>query len=231
MEEEVITTTEEEEKDNTLEIIEEKTVGESQVVAMIDEKAKQSTNVKDVVDLLATRSALTNEETVEKIVDEKGEELRIDAESKRIKAETERINEEVKKVLAEKEKQIAEYDRQISAKKKEIEELKILADKEDAFFECNKEILKYINVRSKKTLGVMKALMFPATVIFVIVQILLFPINLCGLILECIVSIIGGICGAFTSNALKIIIGLLVVAVVVIGAGFIYYFCGQLIFK
>ena len=230
MEEEVITTTEEK-KDNALQIIEEKTVGESQVVAMIDEKAKQSNNVKDVVDLLATRSALTNEETVEKIVDEKGEELRLDAESKRIKAETERINEEVKKVIAEKEKEIAEYDKQISAKKKEVEELKTLADKEDAFFERNKEVLKYLNVRSKKTLGVMHALMFPATIVFVVVQILLFPLTLCGLILECIVSILGGICGAITNNALKIIIGLIVLAVIVVGSGFVYYYGGQFVFK
>jgi hypothetical protein len=187
--------------------------------------------VKEVIDLLATRNALSQKETVQKIVNEKDEELRNDAESKRIQAETERVNEEVKKVLAEKEKQIAEYDKLITAKRKEIEELKAKADEEEAYFQRNKEILKYFNVRSKKSLKTMQTLMIPSIIVFILVQIITFPLTLCGLIMESIINIVGGVCGSIKNNAIRIIVAILVVAILV-GAFFCaYYFGGDLIVK
>lgn len=203
----------------------------TEITALLDQKAKSSENVKEVIDLLATRTALEQEDTVDKIVGEKGEELRNDAESKRIQAETERINEEAKKVLAEKEKQIAEYDKQISAKRKEVEELKAKADEEEAYFQRNKEILKYFNVRSKKSLKTMQALMIPSLIVFILVQVITFPITLCGLIIESIINIVGGVCGSIKSNAIKIIVSILIVSILV-GVFFCaYYFGGDLIAK
>ena len=201
----------------------------TEITSLLDEKAKSSDNVKEVIDLLATRTALEQQDTVDKIVDEKSEELRNDAESKRVKAETERVNEEVKKVLAEKEKQIAEYDKLITAKRKEIEELKAKADEEEAYFERNKEILKYLNVRSKKSLKTMQVLMIPSTIVFFIVQILLFPITFCGLIIESIVNILGGVCGSIKNNAFRIIIAILVLTILVGAFVCVYYFGGDLI--
>lgn len=203
----------------------------TEITSLLDEKAKSSDNVKEVIDLLATRTALEQQDTVDKIVDEKSEELRNDAESKRVKAETERVNEEVKKVLAEKEKQIAEYDKLITAKRKEIEELKAKADEEEAYFERNKEILKYLNVRSKKSLKTMQVLMIPSTIVFFIVQILLFPITFCGLIIESIVNILGGVCGSIKNNAFRIIIAILVLTILVGAFVCVYYFGGDLIAK
>lgn len=208
-----------------------KNTDDAKISILIDEKAKTSDNVKDVIDLLATKTALGQQGTVEKIVDEKSEELRNDAESKRVKAETERVNEEVKKVLAEKEKQIAEYDKQITAKQKEIEELKARADEEDAYFERNKEILKYLNVRSKKSLKTMQFLMIPSTFVFFIVQVLLFPITFCGLIIESIVNILGGVCGSIKNNAFRIIIAILVLSLLVGAFVLVYYFGGDFIAK
>lgn len=203
----------------------------TEITSLLDEKAKSSDNVKEVIDLLATRTALEQQDTVDKIVDEKSEELRNDAESKRVKAETERVNEEVKKVLAEKEKQIAEYDKLITAKRKEIEELKAKADEEEAYFERNKEILKYLNVRSKKSLKTMQVLMIPSTIVFFIVQVLLFPITFCGLIIESIVNILGGVCGSIKNNAFRIIIAILVLTILVGAFVCVYYFGGDLIAK
>ena len=203
----------------------------TEITSLLDEKAKSSDNVKEVIDLLATRTALEQQDTVDKIVDEKSEELRNDAESKRVKAETERVNEEVKKVVAEKEKQIAEYDKLITAKRKEIEELKAKADEEEAYFERNKEILKYLNVRSKKSLKTMQVLMIPSTIVFFIVQILLFPITFCGLIIESIVNILGGVCGSIKNNAFRIIIAILVLTILVGAFVCVYYFGGDLIAK
>ena len=194
------------------------------VYALIDQQAKQTPNVKTAVDLLATKEALSEDENVEKIVREKSEELKNDAEAKRIEAETSKINEQVKKIKALAEQELVEIEKQIQAKKKEVEELQAESNKEDAYFTRNKEILKYVNVRSKKTLKVMKTLMLPATLIFFIVQVLLFPITFTGLVLENIVNIIGGICGAIKSNVWRILLAVLVVLIISGVCFTVYYF-------
>ena len=99
--------------------------------------------------------------------------------------------------------------------------------KAKAFFDCNKDILKYIGVREKKSLKAMQCLMVPSVIIFIIVQILLFPLNFCGLIFETIINIIGSVCGAIKNNALKIILAI-IIAVVIVGAFVcVYYFGGK----
>lgn len=197
--------------------------------SLLDQKAEQVDDVKDAINLLATREALNQGENVDKLIKEKAEELRNDAEAKRVKAEAERINEEAKKVVAEKEKQLEEFDKEISARQKEVEHLKAESDKAQAFFEANGEILKYIGVRTKKSLGVMKGLMAPATLIFTIVQVLMFPLTLCGVIIEALVGIVGGVCGTIKNNALKMVttigLGVLIMAIVVA----VYVLGGKLI--
>jgi hypothetical protein len=197
----------------------------SDVKSILDDKVKKTDDVKTAIDLLATKTALEQGDTVVKLVNEKTEELRNDAEAKRVEAETKRVEEETKKILAEKEKQIQEYEKVITAKKKEVEQLNAESDKAEAFFKANSEILKYIGVRNKKSLGTMRVLMYPATLIFCIVQFLLFPLTFSGVILEAFVGIVGGVCGEIKSNALKIIISILVVLLIV-GIVFLVYFYG-----
>lgn len=196
---------------------------ETGVFALIDEQVKGTDNLKTAIDLLATREALAQKDNMEKVVHEKGEEIRTDAEKKRIEAETAKIIEEVNKIKAQAEKELVELDKQIQAKRKEVEDLKAESDKEDAFFERNKEILKYVNIRSKKTLAVMKTLMFPAVIIFLIVQTLLFPITFTGLVLENIVNIVGGICGAIKNNIWRILLSVLVVLIIGCACFGVYY--------
>lgn len=195
------------------------------VNSLLAEKAQQAQDVKSAIDILATQTALKQAETVEKVVTEKQEELRNDAEAKRIEAETAKILKQVEKVKQEQEKQLAELDKVISAKQKEVEQLKADSDKAQAFFESNKDIMRYIGIRESKSLHTMQVLMVPATVIFVIVQALLFPLTLIGILLETIVNILGGVCGAVTNNALKIIISIIIIAVL-LGGGFCAYFFG-----
>lgn len=192
--------------------------------ALLDNKIKQTDDAKNAIDLLATRTALTQDNTVEKIVSEKREELINDAFAKKVIAETKRVEEEVKKVEAEKRKQIAELDKVISEKKKEVEQLEADSDKAQAYFEANKEILKFINIKTKKTLGVMRFLMIPATIVFMLVLIITLPITIAGAIVSSVVHIIGTICEAIKSYALKIIISIVVVALIVaivVGAVFL----------
>lgn len=201
------------------------------VKKLLDDKVKQTSDVKNAIDILATKTALEQDGTVSKIVAEKTEELRNDAEAKRVKAETSKINEEVEKVKAQKQKEIEEYDKVITAKKKEVEQLNAESDKAQAFFDNNKEILKYIGVRTKKSLKVMQTLIVPATLIFIIVQILLFPLTFIGVTLESIVNIVGGICGAIKNNALKIAVSIVIV-LLIIGVVFsVYFFGGRFISK
>lgn len=201
------------------------------VMSLLDKKVEQTTDVKTAIDILATKTALEQEETLEKVVVEKGEELRNDAEAKRIQAEKERIEKETDKIKQEKEKQLAELDKEISKKKAEVEQLKVDGDKAQAFFESNKDILKYIGVREKKSIKTMQGLMYPASIVFVIVQILIFPLTLCGLLLETVVNIVGGVCGTIKNNAIKIILSIVVI-LLVCGVGFSsYYFGGKYLFK
>ena len=203
-------------------LIGDKTKSIEEVGKIITDKVSGTDNVKTAIDLLTTKTALQQEGVVEKLVDEKEQELVKDAETKKINAETEKLKKE-------KEKEIAEFDKVIYAKQKEIEQLKVEADKAHTFFDSNKDILKYIGIREKKSLKTMQVLMFPATLVFIFVQILIFPITLCGLVLETIIGILGGICGAIKNQALKIIITILVLLVIA-GVSFCtYYFGGNLI--
>lgn len=201
----------------------------SDVKSMLDDKVRATDNVKEAINLLATKTALEQDGTVQKLVTEKTEELRNDAEAKRVEAETHRVEEETKKIQAEKQKEIEEFDRIITAKKKEVEQLNAESDKAEAFFNANSEILKYIGVRNKKSLGTMRVLMYPATLIFCIVQILLFPLTFSGVILEAFVGILGGICGAIKNNALKIVVSILVVLLIVVVVVLAYFYGGKLI--
>jgi len=192
---------------------------------LLDFKAMQTNDVKEVIDILATKTALANDETLENVVGEKSEELRNDAETKRVQAETYRIEKEALRVKAEKEKEIANLDKLISIKIKEVEDLKADSDKEKAYFDSNKDILKYIGIREKKTLKVMKTFMVPALTVFIIVQLLLFPFTFVGLVLESAITIVGNVCGTIKNNAVKIAIGILVL-VVLFGVAFCVYFFG-----
>lgn len=208
--------------ENSMGLIGDKTKSIAEVSKIITDKVNGTDNVKTAIDLLTTKTALQQEGVVEKLVDEKEQELVKDAETKKINAETEKLKKE-------KEREIAEFDKIIYAKQKEIEQLKVEADKAQAFFDSNKDILKYIGVREKKSLKTMQVLMFPATLVFIFVQILIFPITLCGLVLEAIIGILGGICGAIKNQALKIVITILVLLVIA-GVSFCtYYFGGNLI--
>lgn len=198
---------------------------------LLDKNIKQADNIKNAIDFFATKTALEQETTINKVVTEKQEELENDARAKKIKAETDRINEEVKKVIAEKQKEIEEYDKQITAKKKEVEQLKADSDKAQAFFDANSEILKYIGIKNKKSIGVMKSLMPVACIVFIIVQVLLFPLTFSGITIECLVNIIGGICGAIKNNALKIVISVTVVLLIIAVVILIYFYGGKLITK
>lgn len=202
---------------------------QNSVENLIDSKANETNDIGTALDLMVTRTALQNKETVEKVVNEKEEELKNSFEAKRIQAEADKISKEVEKIKQEKEKELAELDKVISAKQKEVEQLNAESDKAQAFFESNSELLSYVGITAKKTLGIMYFLMIPSIVIFILVQTIALPLTIGGKLLEIIIGIVAGVCKAITNNALKIIIAILVVALLAGGTFAVYYFGGKFI--
>ena len=196
---------------------------------LLEEKVKQTNDVKTAIDILATQTALRQEETLEKVVNEKQEELRNDAEAKRIQAETEKIEKEVEKVKQEKEKQLAELDKVISAKLIEFEQLKAEADRAEQFFKSNEEILSCIGIKSAKSLKVMYSIMPIAVFVFILIRFIALPLTICGKLAEIVIDVVGGICKKITNNALKIIISIIVILLLAGGSFCAYYFGGKLI--
>lgn len=190
---------------------------------IIIQNARQSTDVKNVIDLAATSKALQNEKTVDKIVKEKTDELITDAEKKKIEAETEKIRQEAEKVKQEKEKEIAALEKIKSKLEGEVANLKAEDDKANAFFEANKSILKCVGVREKLSLKAMQWLMVPAGIVFTIFQILLLPFSLIGFAIESLMTIVTAVCGKIAKGGWKIAMSILVTVVIVAMLAGIYY--------
>jgi len=174
------------------------------------EKARKSDNVKDVIDLAATSAALREKDTVDKLVDEKTEELIHDAEKKKIESETDKIKQQAARVKEEQEREVAELEKTKAKLEGEVANLKAEDNKAQAYFEANKSILRTVGIREKLSLKAMQALMFPAAIIYTIFQIILLPFHLVGFAAEALLNIIGAICGRVVNHAWKIALTIIV---------------------
>jgi len=190
---------------------------------IIIRSAKNSENVKNVIDLAATSKALQDEKTVGKIVDEKTKELITDAEKKKVEAETDKIRQEAEKVKQEKEKEIAQLEKTKNILEGEVANLKAEDDKAVAFFNANKSVLKCIGIREKLSLKAMQWLMLPAAIVFTIFQIILLPFSLIGFAIESLTTIVTAVCGKIATGAWKIVLSILATVIIVGMIVGIYY--------
>ena len=193
------------------------------VNSMIYKSANSAADVKDVINLAATKKALEDENTVKKIVSEKTEELQHDAEAKKVEAETSKIRRETEKVKQEMERELAALEKQKKELEAEVSKLRELDNKAQAYFDANKSILKCIGVREKLSLKAMQWLMIPASIVFTIFQILLLPFSLVGFGIESIMNIVDAVCGKIAKGGLKIALSVISLAVVLGLVGGIYY--------
>lgn len=198
-------------------------VDENIVTNIIVKTAQASNQVKDVIDLAATSKALEKKETVDKIVEEKTKELISDAEKKKIESETEKIRQEAEKVRKEEEKKIAELTKIKNTLSGEIDNLKAEDDKALAYFNANKSILRCVGVREKLSLKAMHFWMYPASFVYILFQIILFPFTLVGFAVEQLIGIVEAVCGKIAKGGWKIVVAI-ITAVIIVGliAG-IYY--------
>lgn len=196
---------------------------ENIVTNIIVKTAQASNQVKDVIDLAATSKALEKKETVDKIVEEKTKELISDAEKKKIESETEKIRQEADKVRREEEKKIAELTKIKNTLSGEIDNLKAEDDKALAYFNANKSILRCVGVREKLSLKAMHFWMYPASFVYILFQIILFPFTLVGFAVEQLIGIVEAVCGKIAKGGWKIVVAI-ITAVIIVGliAG-IYY--------
>nr|DAK85911.1 MAG TPA: vesicle-associated membrane protein 2 [Caudoviricetes sp.] len=183
--------------------------------SVIEQNARSTSNVKETIDLLSTKKALEQDGTVDTLVAEKTAELKNDAEAKRVQAETARIQQEVEKVKQEGEKEIAELTKVKNKLQAEVEQMAKEADKAEAYFEANKDILKCAGITTKKTLPVMKAWLWVASLVFIIIQIIKLPITIVGSLVEGVINIIGDVCGAVKNNAIRVTVSVFVIAVLI----------------
>ena len=186
------------------------------VDSSIIEHARRSGDVKEVIDLAATSAALKNKDTVVKLTEEKTRELINDAEKKKLASEAQKIQQDAARVKEAQNKEIAELDKVKTRLEGEVENLKAEDSKAQAFFEANKSILKTIGIREKLSLKAMQALMFPASIIFTIFQILLLPFHLVGFATESLLNIIGSICGRVVNHAWKIALTV-IISILIVG--------------
>lgn len=193
------------------------------VTNIIVKTAQASNQVKDVIDLAATSKALEKKETVDKIVEEKTKELISDAEKKKIESETEKIRQEAEKVRKEEEKKIAELNKIKNTLEGEIANLKAEDDKALEYFNANKSILRCVGVREKLSLKAMHFWMYPASFVYILFQIILFPFTLVGFAVEQLIGIVEAVCGKIAKGGWKIVVAI-ITAVIIVGliAG-IYY--------
>lgn len=193
--------------------------------------AAEAKDYKQVIDLATTGKALQNKETVDKMVEEKTEELQRDAEARRIKAETDKIKEEVAKSKQEMEKELAELEKQKKSLEAEVETLKAEDDKALAYFNSNKSILRCIGVREKLSLRAMRSWMPLASFIHLIFQIILLPFTLIGFAAEQIIGIVEAICGKVAKGGWRILIAIVISAAAIGLVAGIYYLAVYLIGK
>lgn len=181
------------------------------VGAVIEQNARKTDDVKATIDLLSTKEALKRDGTVDTLVSEKTEELKNDAMAKRVEAETAKIAKEVQKVKQESEREIAELAKQKNRLQAEVEQMAKEADKAEAYYEANKDILKCAGITTKKTMSVMKFWLYPASLIFILIQIIKLPITICGALLSGVIDIVGDVCNSIKNNAIKIIVAIVVI--------------------
>lgn len=190
------------------------TTKEDLVDNAILQKAQETTNVKDVIDLASTSAAVKQNDTIEKLTQQKTDELVNDAVAKRVKSETDRINEEVKQVKALAEKEIAEYEKSIENKKKEYEELVAQDKKAEAYFNAHKPILRCVGVREKLSIKAMQWWLVPASILYGVFQLVLLPFTIIGFAIEQLLNIVNSVCGNISKNGWKIALSIILIVLI-----------------
>ena len=189
------------EQKNDLAIIEQKT--ETTIVQNALSKAgTQATTLKEAIDIGVTGKALQKDGVVETLTDKKEKELNEDANARLIAAMTERIA---------KEKELLEIEK---------EKIKTETEKAKAYFEAHKKVLWYAWCKDPMTIPYMKTFSVLGTFIMWLIKIITAPIWISGQIIGAVVEVAGDIGEKITSNAVKIVVSVLVVLILIaVGIG------------
>lgn len=200
--EEQLKATKEYQEQKALSVVEPK--DESQIVQSAIMKAgTQATTLKDAIDIGVTGKALQKDGVIETLTDKKEKELNEDANARLISATTERIAKEKELIEIEKEK------------------IKTETEKAKAYFEAHKEVLGYAFCYNPMTIPYMRVMSVIGTIAMYLLRYGLFlPFFIAGKLLEMVVEIVGNVGGAIKKEALKIVVGVVVVVfLIAVGIG------------
>lgn len=171
---------------------------ESQMVQSALMKAgTQATTLKDAIDVGVTGTALRSDGVIETLTDKKKQELNEDANARLIGAMTERIS---------KEKELVEIEKQ---------KIETETEKAKAYFEAHKKVLWYAWCKEPMTIPYMKTFAVLGTFLMWVIKIITAPIWLSGQIIGAVVEVVGDIGEKITSNAIKIVVSVLVVLILI----------------
>lgn len=163
---------------------------------------------KQFIDNLATKHALSDASIFGKLVEEKGRELQIDAQTKSTKADA--------GLLSAHSEKIDEEARKLDKEKKRSE----------AFYEANKAVLRIIGIREPlgyRTMLVFYGIGLPLYILFSVV--ISFPVAIIKFFIDVIVDTVGDISKKVASTFLKVTTGILSIGIAAaIIVGFVFLF-------
>lgn len=186
----------------------------------VTEAGKQAKSLKDVVDVGVTGKALMKDGVLDELTAQKEAELKEDALAKVIASEAERIKRETAKLTEEGKKQLAQLQNEIHQAEAEKDKIEKQADKNLAYFNSHKSILKYAGCKEAMSLQYMQTMAVIGFVVMCIVKVLFSPLILVGQFIELLMDIIGGVTEKIKANALKIVVSVLLfifIAAIVVG--------------
>lgn len=186
----------EQEKETTAVVVTEPKDETEMVQSALIKAGMQANKLKDVIDIGVTGKALQKDGVIETLTDKKEQELTEDATAKLEEAKAGRSAKEKDRIDAE------------------IETAK-------AYFNAHEEVLRYAFCNKPMTVPYMKVMAVVGTIVMYIFKYGLFlPFFVAGKLLEMIVEIVGSVGGAIKKEALKIVVGVIVVIfLIAIGIG------------
>lgn len=184
---------------------------------------RKAVTLKEVIDVGVTGKALQKEGVIDELTDRKEQELKEDALAKVIASEAVRIRQETDKVLEEGKKQLATLENEINSVKAAKEKLEKEADKNQAYFNSHRAVLKYAGCKEAMSITYMQVMAVIGFVIMCIIKVLLSPLIVVGMLIEVLMDIVGGVTGKMKENAGKIIASIFLVIFIIAVMAAAYY--------
>jgi Fe2+ transport system protein B len=134
-------------------------------------------------------------------------------------AERELAQAEAEKVKAETEKLKAEFEQRKHSLEDEIQNLERRARKDEAFFQANKNILRYINIKERAGMRTMLVLYPVGLIIFLIISLITLPLTIASELIKSLLQIVTDVVDKLCKDTAKLSFRLIVAGITSAGVG------------